>query len=95
MGVFQCTMLQIASGTSNVRIFEMNRIMNQSVLTLFLLILAISCSTKKTSEAPDIVYLEENSPDSIPQIFGKDVVSVEGRLEMGFTISPNGKSIAF
>ena len=69
--------------------------MNQYFFIFLLLILAFSCSTKKHTKALNISYLEQETPDSIPQIFGKDIVSVKGRFDMGFTISPDGKSMAF
>lgn len=69
--------------------------MNQYFFIFLLLILTYSCSTKKHTEAPNISYLEQETPDSIPQIFGKDIVSVKSRFDMGFTISPDGKSMAF
>ena len=79
----------------NCRIFQMNLNMNPYFYISFLLILVFSCSTKTHTEAPNITYLEQETPDSIPQVFGKDIMSVQGRLDMGFTISPDGKSIAF
>ena len=68
---------------------------DQYFFIFLILVSNYSCSTKKNTEAPDISYLEQETPDSIPQIFGKDIVSVKGRFEMGFTISPDGKSMAF
>ncbi|KEO75220.1 hypothetical protein EL17_06045 [Anditalea andensis] len=57
--------------------------------------MSYSCTSKKHTEVPNISYLDQESPDSIPIIFGKDIVSVKGRFDMGITISPDGKSIAF
>lgn len=73
----------------------MNLKMNQYFYISFLVIWSFSCSPKKHTEAPNITYLEQETPDSIPQVFGKDIVSVKGRFDMGFTISPDGKSMAF
>jgi hypothetical protein len=71
--------------------------MNLSLKSSFLAfaILLCACSIKKTEETLGIKYLGEKTPDSIPLIFGKGIVSVSGRFDMGFSISPNGKSMAF
>ena len=69
--------------------------MNQYFFIFLLSISIYSCSTEKNTEAANISYLERETPDSIPQIFGKGIVSVKGRFDMGFTISPDGKSMAF
>lgn len=73
----------------------MNLKMNHYFLICLLLILSYSCATKKGAETPTISYLEQETPGSTPQIFGKDIVSVKDRFDMGFTISPDGKSMAF
>jgi hypothetical protein len=62
---------------------------------LFLVLLVFACTPKKQTEAPTISYLEQEHPDNIPQVFGKGIVSVKGRFDMGLTISLDGKSIAF
>ena len=69
--------------------------MNRYFLVFLLVMFFYACSTEKHSEAPNIGYLEQETPDSIPEIFGKGMVSVKGRFDMGFTISPDGKSMAF
>ncbi len=62
---------------------------------LIILLLFFSCNTKKNVEDNYIKDLVQEIPNDIPQIFGADIVSKKGRFEMGITISPNGKSIAF
>ena len=68
---------------------------NQRFSISFLLLLVFSCSTEKPTEAPNSTYLGQETPDSIPQLFGKGIVSVKGRFDVGFTISPDGNSMAF
>ncbi|WP_422083793.1 putative Ig domain-containing protein [Ulvibacterium sp.] len=60
-----------------------------------ILLLLFSCTTKKNPENPRLNYLGQETPDTIPQIFGEGIVSVKGRFDMGLTISPDGKSMAF
>lgn len=60
-----------------------------------ILLLLFSCTTKKNPEYPSSNYLGQETPDTIPQIFGEGIVSVKGRFDMGLTISPDGKSMAF
>ncbi|MDN5212892.1 hypothetical protein QQ020_12575 [Fulvivirgaceae bacterium BMA12] len=63
-------------------------------IAVLLVLLMTSCSSRK--EAGHVFdYFHQEKPKEIPQIFAPNVVSVQGRFEMGFTISPNGKSIAF
>ncbi len=62
---------------------------------LILLILFLSCNTKKSIEDNYIKNLVQETPNDIPLVFGEDIVSKKGRFEMGITISPNGKNIAF
>jgi hypothetical protein len=59
------------------------------------MLLALSCNIKKDLEDQRFKYLGQETPDTIPQIFGEGIVSVKGRFDMGFTISPDGKSMAF
>jgi len=40
-------------------------------------------------------YLKQKPPSITPEIFGEGIVSVEGRFDMGFTISPDGNNIVF
>ncbi len=60
-----------------------------------IIFLFFSCNTKNQLENQNFKYLGEHLPDSIPQVFGKDIVSVKDRFDMGFTISPDGRSMAF
>ncbi len=60
-----------------------------------ILLLLFSCTTKKNHEDQRFKYLGQETPDTIPRIFGEGIVSVKGRFDMGFTISPDGKSMAF
>lgn len=60
-----------------------------------ILLLLFSCTTKKNHEDQRFKYLGQETPDTIPQIFGEGIVSVKGRFDMGLTISPDGKNIVF
>ncbi|WP_282163012.1 hypothetical protein [Ulvibacterium marinum] len=60
-----------------------------------ILLLLFSCTTKKNHEDQRFKYLGQETPDTIPRVFGEGIVSVKGRFDMGLTISPDGKSIAF
>lgn len=62
------------------------------ILKLLVILLGISC-VRKTNSA--INYLDQKKPGIIPEIFAPGIVSMKGRFEMGFTMSPNGASIAF
>ena len=69
--------------------------MNRYTFILCFLLWSLSCSTEQPKEALDSIYLGQETPDRIPKIFGKGIVSVEGRLDLGFTLSSDGKSMAF
>jgi hypothetical protein len=69
--------------------------MNRFLLILLLGVFLNSCSTKRHSDQQTVVYFDKVMPDSIPMVFGKGIVSVEGRFDMGFTLSGDGKSMAF
>lgn len=69
--------------------------MHRYFFIFLFLVLSYSCTSKKHTEEPNIIYLDQEIPDSIPLIFGKGIVSVKGRFDMGITISPDGKSMAF
>ncbi|WP_299529171.1 putative Ig domain-containing protein [Ulvibacterium sp.] len=60
-----------------------------------ILLLLFSCAGKNDPENSSPNYLGQKNPDTIPQIFGEGVVSVKGRFDMGFAISPDGRSMAF
>lgn len=62
---------------------------------IILLLFFLSCNSKKEYEDQRFKYLGQETPDTIPQIFGEGIVSVKGRFDMGFTISPDDKSMAF
>ncbi len=72
---------------------------NKSVIRtlIFLIVMSIwtaSCtSSLKDTESP--AYLNWPYPEGAPEFFAPDVVSIEGRFEMGFTMSPDGRTIAF
>ncbi len=61
-------------------------------LLIVFLIPIFSCSSKLR---PVINYLNQQQPDTIPEIFGPGLISVQGRFDLGFTMSPDGKSMAF
>ena len=69
--------------------------MNRYTFILCFLLWSLSCSTEQPKEALDSIYLGQETPDRIPKIFGKGIVSVEGRFDLGFTLSSDGKSMAF
>lgn len=60
-----------------------------------LLSLVFSCNTQKQVENQNSKYLGEQFPNSTPIVFGEDIVSAKGRFDMGFSISPDGNSMAF
>ncbi|HEY0053798.1 MAG TPA: putative Ig domain-containing protein [Pedobacter sp.] len=62
-------------------------------LKLLILMLSMVSCTRKPFIAID--YFNQKQPDSLPRIFAPGIISEKGRFEMGITISPNGKSIAF
>lgn len=64
-------------------------------LIIALSVLFFSCSKKEEVHQFEINYLDAQKPDTIPIIFGKGTVSMNNRFEMGFTMAPDGKSMAF
>lgn len=62
-----------------------------------IIILIISCNSKQNTKNQNInyLYLGQEAPKDVPEIFGVGIVSVKDRFDMGFTISPDGKNIAF
>jgi len=61
-------------------------------LLIIILLSMISC-TRKPYLA--INYFNQKEPGTLPEIFAPGIISEKGRFEMGLTISPSGKSIAF
>lgn len=65
--------------------------MVQKVLPFLGLLLFVQCSpTTRTGE-----YLGQPLPDSIPEIFAPNSISVPQRLEHGLSFGPEGKQLAF
>jgi len=64
-------------------------------LCLAILVLIIACSPRQDSDESAIDYLGQEAAGDVPEIFGSEIISVEDRFDMGFTMSPDGKSIAF
>jgi len=62
------------------------------IYIIFILLLS-SCISKQKKNNLD--YLGQQTPKETPEVFEKGIVSVKNRFEMGFTISPDGKSMAF
>ena len=73
----------------------MNLMIRRYIIAIGILSLVYSCSPKKNSETSTLNYLEQEIPGDVPMIFGEGIVSVKGRFDMGFTMSPDGKSMAF
>ncbi len=70
--------------------------MRSSLFKAFVLIvLFVSCG--RIAEKQSIVYdyLDQPVPTTGPAIFAPGIVSLPGRFELGFTISKNGKHMAF
>ncbi len=65
------------------------------IFQIVLITLCLSCASKQDNNHKNIYYLDQKTPSEIPEVFGKGIVSVQGRFEMGFTISPDMKTIAF
>ena len=61
------------------------------LLTLFV----VSCTASEEPKDKNLLYLGEKHPGSRPVVFGKDIISVNGRFDMGITISPDGRYIVF
>ncbi|WKN46143.1 putative Ig domain-containing protein [Tunicatimonas pelagia] len=64
-------------------------------LYLAILIFIIACSSGQKPDNQEIDYLGQEAPGDVPGVFGSEIVSVKERFDMGFTMSPDGKSIAF
>lgn len=60
---------------------------------LIISLMLLSCG--KMPYDNHIKVLNPKEPGIAPVVFAPNVVSVRGRFELGFAISPNGKSIAF
>lgn len=62
---------------------------------MLLIITMVHLSCAKVVYHNNLRFLNKEEPGIIPVIFAPDMVSVKGRFELGLTISPDGKSIAF
>ncbi|MGD1894707.1 MAG: putative Ig domain-containing protein [Cyclobacteriaceae bacterium] len=62
---------------------------------LAILVLIVACSPRQSPDQQKINYLGQEVPGDIPEIFGSGIISVENRFDMGFTMSPDGRSVAF
>ncbi|MEO0527458.1 MAG: putative Ig domain-containing protein [Bacteroidota bacterium] len=62
---------------------------------LIIAVLITACNGAPISSEMGIDYPGKENPGEIPIIFGEGIVSKKNRFEMGLTISPNGKSMAF
>jgi len=70
-----------------------------------MIVLFTGCSLKKLPDTTNPANLIENAaasiymgqalPQDTPEIFSPGLISVKGRFEMGFTMSPDGKTMAF
>ena len=60
--------------------------------TLMLLVLV---RTGTSAQGSEHAYLGEEPPGRTPEVFGKGVISTEANIELGITISPDGKEIFF
>ena len=65
--------------------------MIRNTLLFFLLIGLFGCKT----ESKTVIYYGQIAPDSVPKIFAPNEVSLKGRLEQGFSISPDNQEILF
>lgn len=61
------------------------------ILPLIYILGLISC--KSSTESVD--YMGQTHPDSVPVIFAPEIISIKGRLEQGFSISPDFNEIHF
>ncbi|OEK04114.1 putative Ig domain-containing protein [Roseivirga misakiensis] len=64
-------------------------------ITLLLLVLCCACNGPSDIQEPTPYLLGEEAPGNTPKVYRADIVSKKGRFDMGFTISPNGKIMAF
>ena len=64
------------------------------LIPLVILLLTF-CTKVQQSAISGINYPGQDVPKQIPQVFAPGLVSVQGRFELGFTISPDGQSMAF
>ena len=65
--------------------------MIKKFLTFIFIFGLISCDNNTDS----IDYFGQIPPDTIPEIFAKDKISVEGRFDYGISFSPKGDEVAF
>lgn len=70
--------------------------MSSKYYITLLLSIFISCHSANNNTVEQRPYfMDQEPPGDIPKVFGEGIVSVKGRFDMGFSISPNGSSIAF
>jgi hypothetical protein len=62
---------------------------------MLLVISMMHLSCGKVTYHNYLKYFNQEEPGIAPEIFAPGIVSVKGRFEMGFSISPDGRSIAF
>ena len=48
-----------------------------------------------TADTLSYQYFGQSPPGNIPEVFAPDIISIDGRKERSFTISPNGDEIFF
>ena len=55
-----------------------------------------SCGHGNSEGQTELIdYLGQTPPQAEPVVFAPGIISVEGRFDMGFTMSPDGKTMAF
>ncbi len=69
--------------------------MKKIAFPFILLLMIVSCKNKTANPKEEFDYLGQQKPNNNPEIFGPDLVSLDGRFELGLTISPDGKTMAF
>ena len=65
------------------------------ILYLVILIFIIACSSGQNPDNQELSYLGQKAPGDIPEVFGREDISMKDRFDMGFTMSPDGRSMAF
>ncbi|MFY0594350.1 putative Ig domain-containing protein [Roseivirga sp.] len=63
--------------------------------SIFLLVVFCACNNVQESNNASPYHLDQELPSDIPTVFGAGTISIKGRFDMGFAISPNGENIAF
>ena len=54
-----------------------------------------ACQVNQKQEPVEIDYLGSPLPENIPEVYLPGVISKQGRFEMGFTMSPDGKTMVY